>query len=740
MTLQQSYDALINEIRAAVTGEDPHFDDLFGAAQWSSVLRELPAEFRYFNDRFDEPPIDKLFAWWRTHRANGFVGVLLLTLLGLRESEYRRTNPAPLGVTQLGHDCENTCHVLTRNPAVQAALSDVYGLGRGLDLTTLRFHRHGTTSLILKVRQAFQRDSFAEMRALKLLLAPFLTIESIADATRQYATKYGMRQDNVTHLVRSLDSADGWILMEFVEGRTLAETLQHERRNGVAEFDFAELERWGKVLFEALVEMQKLGHLTHADLTPSNIIVKNEDDDLVLVDLGRNYLYTRSIMGVDGAESVYVAPEVREGNASIDRADLYSLGQLLILFAGSRPNSDATVPDVFYEQAPLIAHYLEDLIDRSPEHRLLTAGLSGKVDYQELCAAFLDDLEIASAAAQGGDGRTASTLWPLIREVVGPYRGEPGRQRKLWKAIRSKRGDPRRAQIGKQYFWSYFSAIVSTLTVIFVIWWFARDAEWDWGNRPVEMFNRFVLNKPIGDAGDDFPVLDRLRVGGYEIPDWENNWQARLVGLSYALLGAKLYQSLFARLSPLSAAFGTTGRLRFRAWAAELSMRSFAVVNSLLVLSCTFVEARFWPLASALGQTYAVIFNWSCIKFAESSFKEARISKISTVPDHDGKVSGLSKYGEWLPSSFFYMIIVWVIGFLIYTGVLKDGWLYASTVASVNIGLFYVIKCGLGGPPIRVALQRAVMATERVSLVRRNSSAPAPRVAPVAQPVGEGAA
>jgi serine/threonine protein kinase len=722
-TTQQSYDALINEIRVAVSGGPANFDELFPRDQWRALLQELPAELRYFTDRFAKSPIDDLYKWWLKPRHRpGFVGLLLLTLLGLRESERRRADPAAFGETDADRERIGRCRTLVEDAAVQDAIGQVYGLDReSLRLETLTFHQQGTTSLILTV----ERGRGEEMAALKLLLAPFLNIQSIADATRDYARQYRLPSSSSRHIVRSFGSGDGWILMEFVAGETLATTLAARRFGDDPVLDFAELKRWGKSLFEALVELQDITHSVHGDLTPSNIIV--DGSHFVLIDLGRNYLYTRSITGMDGAESVYVAPEVREGKSSIDRADLYSLGQLLILIAGSRPTSDGVVPDVFYEKAPLIARYLEDLIDRSPRNRLLTAETPDVVDYRDLCDTFLDDLDIASAAATDGDGRTASKVWPLLREVVGPYRGEPSRQRKLWKAIKDRPGDSRRARIGKQYFWSYFSAIVSTTTIVFVIWWLARDAEWDWGNRPVEMFNRYVLNKPVGDAGDDFPILDSLRVGGYDIPDWDHNWQARLIGLSYALLGAKIYQSLFARLAPWSAAFGTSGKLRFRAWAAEASIRTFAVVNSLLVLSCTFVEAKFWPIAAALGQTYAVIFNWSCVYFAKAAFEQARTDRISTVPDDDGKVSGLSKYAEWVPSSFFYMLTVWVIGILIYQGGLKDGWLYAWAVASVNIGLFYVIKCGLGGPYIRVALQRAVMATERVSLVHTSRTrAPVP--------------
>ena len=80
---------------------------------------------------------------------------------------------------------------------------------------------------------------------------------------------------------------------------------------------------------DAIDSLAKSGR-AHEDLTPSNIVLRNRLDggrSVVLIDLGRNYLYTR-LIGVHGnVEAKFVAPEVRDDKAS-SNADIYSAGML----------------------------------------------------------------------------------------------------------------------------------------------------------------------------------------------------------------------------------------------------------------------------------------------------------------------------------------------------------------------------------------------------------------------------
>ena len=59
---------------------------------------------------------------------------------------------------------------------------------------------------------------------------------------------------------------------------------------------------------------------------------------------------------------------------------------------------------------------------------------------------------------------------------------------------------------------------------------------------------------------------------------------------------------------------------------------------------------------------------------------------------------------------------------LIDSGRLQDVYFYMSAMAAVNVGLFYLVKCGRHGAEVRGGLTRAFLAAERV---RRVAEAPA---------------
>src|SRR4029453_9628675 len=54
---------------------------------------------------------------------------------------------------------------------------------------------------------------------------------------------------------------------------------------------------------------------------------------------------------------------------------------------------------------------------------------------------------------------------------------------------------------------------------------------------------------------------------------------------------------------------------------------------------------------------------------------------------------------------------------LIGGGRLQDVYFYMSAVAAVNVGLFYLVKCGRHGAEVRGGLIRAFLAAERVRRV-----------------------
>ncbi|MER5357144.1 hypothetical protein [Streptomyces sp. NPDC002785] len=740
-------------------------------ATWRRLLQDIPLDERTFDDRFGpggrQDVITGLTAWCLGYRARserlrtshaelfGFVGLHLLTLIGLAESEAQRSlaqpspDPGHGDGRALTHDCGAVCDVLATEDAVADAIAEIYHPRprpgrRRADAAAepaerewrairreLRFHRHGSTSVILRGTTAGAVHGARPEFALKLILYPFTRIPTLTRATHEYAETYGTADTGSRHLVRVWASFDSWILMDFIEGRTLAELLREEgdpEPSGAGQARSLRLDRLrekGVLLFEALEDLQRVardapahGRLkgVHADLSPSNIIVSDADSAFRLVDLGRNYLYTHTITGTPGIESSYIAPEIRAGDSEIARADLYSLGRLLILFGTGRADTDGLVPDIFYMRAVQLARFIEDLIDANPARRLIVFGTGTEQEFSfaELKNSFLAELEMVQAAENGESELRAETGWRALPGLLRPLAGGPGREWRLWRMHRqqSARPDAHRSPFANWLLvWAMVSALIWAVTNTTVITWLLRDFDLDWGNKLVELVQH------LDGGSDGLPIVDSWRHADYRLPDWRANLPARMVGLSYAIAAPKYYQTLFSGLTPLTIGW-RAGALSRLALATEVVMRVMAVVPCLLVLAITLVEPRWWPLNSAIGQCLTWLANFLTLAYVRAVIARSRRLGLSTLPSDDGKITGLSAFTQWVPTSLFYATAVLTVGTFLYLEILHDVYVYALAVTSTNVFLFYVIKCGIGGPTVRVAMVRTCLAAERVARCR----------------------
>lgn len=182
--------------------------------------------------------------------------MLLLTLLGLRESERRRSTGNVTAdrssvlehqETATGHEpeCESACAMLIRDEAVQDAIAELYQPAEGtvtgtgpdvtaagpwasIDFGSLEFHCHGTTSIILRGRDREVSHGIRNAFALKLVLYPFLRIPTVAASTESYMAAYNQSDAPSSHLVRVWASAAQWILMDLVQGIALSDLLACE--------------------------------------------------------------------------------------------------------------------------------------------------------------------------------------------------------------------------------------------------------------------------------------------------------------------------------------------------------------------------------------------------------------------------------------------------------------------------------------------------------------------------------
>ncbi|MFB4422482.1 serine/threonine-protein kinase [Streptomyces sp. QL37] len=172
-----------------------------------------------------------------------------------------------------------------------------------------------------------------------------------------------------------------WIVMELIEGKSLAEVIRED--GTLTPRRAAEV---GLAILDVLRSAHREGIL-HRDVKPSNVLI-SEDGRVVLTDFG--------IAQVEGDPSVtstgmlvgapsYISPERARGHKPGPPADLWSLGGLLYASVEGRPPYDkgsaiATLTAVMTEpvEPPANAGMLEEviygLLARDPDERLDDAG------------------------------------------------------------------------------------------------------------------------------------------------------------------------------------------------------------------------------------------------------------------------------------------------------------------------------------------------------------------------------
>ncbi|WP_030542633.1 serine/threonine-protein kinase [Streptomyces albus] len=173
-----------------------------------------------------------------------------------------------------------------------------------------------------------------------------------------------------------------WIVMELIEGSSLAEVIRDKGR--LSPRRAAEV---GLAVLDVLRAAHREGIL-HRDVKPSNVLISGDDSRVVLTDFG--------IAQVEGDPSVtstgmlvgapsYISPERARGHKPGPPADLWSLGGLLYACVEGVPPYDkgnglATLTAVMTEPVPPpehagpLADVIYGLLEKDPGRRLDDAG------------------------------------------------------------------------------------------------------------------------------------------------------------------------------------------------------------------------------------------------------------------------------------------------------------------------------------------------------------------------------
>ncbi len=239
--------------------------------------------------------------------------------------------------------------------------------------------------------------------------------------------------------------ADGdrqYIVMEFVEGRTLADFLSSGRRPTLVQA--VELTR---KIAEALAAAHAQG-IVHRDIKPGNVMV-TRDGFVKVMDFGIARMQTdvtapqtSSVIGTP----TYLSPEQAQGQAVDARSDIYSLGCVLYeLLAGRPPFTGDTPVAIAYKQVnetpvPPSAHNPEvpPQLD-AVVMKCLAKNPANRYQSAEELAADLErvkkgqDVEATPLLAGAGDA-TQVIARPSPTQVMPPPEPE-GSSRKVWLGV-----------------------------------------------------------------------------------------------------------------------------------------------------------------------------------------------------------------------------------------------------------------------------------------------------------------
>ena len=170
---------------------------------------------------------------------------------------------------------------------------------------------------------------------------------------------------NHPHICTLYDVGPNYLVMELVEGETLAARLKKGK------LSFPQTLQYGQQIADALAAAHARG-ITHRDLKPGNIMITKSGIkvlDFGLAKLAQDQTVTAAdaLMGTPA----YMAPEQREGKECDARTDIYALGLVLQEMALGKGILE---PAGREDLPPHFAHILERCLTPDPESRWQAAS------------------------------------------------------------------------------------------------------------------------------------------------------------------------------------------------------------------------------------------------------------------------------------------------------------------------------------------------------------------------------
>ena len=173
----------------------------------------------------------------------------------------------------------------------------------------------------------FRVKLYGKLHFLKRLKPEYANDIRYQEAFRkEFETGYRLEHPN---LVRYISLDDNGILMEYIDGETLAQSLSNHPDY------FKDKNHTDKFLRQLLDAVSYLhsNQVLHLDLKPDNILLTRINNDVKLIDLG--CCYTDTFTDTQGRTNRYAAPEQLAGQKPDERTDIYAIGKILELLPTS---------------------------------------------------------------------------------------------------------------------------------------------------------------------------------------------------------------------------------------------------------------------------------------------------------------------------------------------------------------------------------------------------------------------
>ena len=283
--------------------------------------------------------------------------------------------------------------------------------------------------------------------AIKVLLPQFARDAGfVARFRREAQAAARLNHPNIVGVYDTGSDGDTqYIVMEFVEGRTLHDFLQAGKQMGVAQaLDLAER------LTEAVSAAHAQG-VIHRDIKPANVMVTRDgavkvmDFGIARIETAETAPQTSAVLGT----AAYLSPEQAQGMPVDARTDIYSLGTVLYeLLCGRPPFTGDSPVAIAYKQVnemPEPPSALNPDVSPRLDAVVMKALSKNPANRYQTAQAFMADLERVRhgrdvdatplMAATNGAEATQVIARPQSTQVLPPQTDEPGSGRKVWLGV-----------------------------------------------------------------------------------------------------------------------------------------------------------------------------------------------------------------------------------------------------------------------------------------------------------------